>query len=104
MHALLRRQTEQIAALCRRHGVRRLEVFGSALREDFDDAESDVDLMVEFDDARAGPGLEPHFDLKADLEALLGRRVDLIELRAMDNTRLRRLIERAKVPVYATPA
>lgn len=49
MHPEVLRHREAIAALCRRHGVARLEVFGSAARgEDFDPARSDADFLVEF--------------------------------------------------------
>ena len=104
MYTLLTHRRDQIAALCRRFGARRLDVFGSALRDDFDTATSDVDLVVEFDEEVAGPGLQPYFGLKAELEALLARPVDLVEMAAMENTRLRRLIERSRVPLYAAPA
>jgi len=41
---------EQVAALCRRAGARRLDLFGSAARDEFDPASSDLDFLVEFDD------------------------------------------------------
>jgi predicted nucleotidyltransferase len=47
MHSLIENSRSQIAEVCRRYGVDRLEVFGSLLREDFDDDhESDVDPCV----------------------------------------------------------
>jgi predicted nucleotidyltransferase len=97
-------QRSRIAELCRLYGVRRLDVFGSALRADFDPAASDIDLVVEFDPAHGGSALHRYFDLKSDLESLFGRPVDLVELGAMPDTRLKRSIERAKFPVYATTA
>jgi len=103
MHPLITSRRTAIDALCHQYRVRRLDVFGSALRDDFDDATSDVDLVVEFDAGAARDGLQSYFGLKADLEALLARPVDLVELGGMENTRLRRLIERSKVPLYATP-
>jgi len=65
---------EQVAALCRRYHVRRLALFGSVLRDDFG-PESDVDVLVEFEQGRT-PGLG-FFRLEGELAALLGRRVDL---------------------------
>ena len=65
---------EAIAEFCRRNGVRRLSIFGSAIRDDFTPG-SDVDVLVEFQ-----PGRTPGFalvDLQDELSALLGRRVDL---------------------------
>jgi hypothetical protein len=104
MHPLIESNRETIAALCRQYGVRRLEAFGSILRDDFDTHSSDVDLVVEFAPASTGGGFRQYFDLKSKLEALFGRRVDLVELSAMESTRLKRIIERSKVPVYATAA
>lgn len=45
----------EVAAFCRRHGIRRLAVFGSALRDDFG-PHSDIDVLVEFESGRT-PGL-----------------------------------------------
>jgi predicted nucleotidyltransferase len=104
MHPLIETHREQIAALCRKYGVRRLEVFGSILRDDFDADSSDVDVVVEFAPRPAGGGFRQYFDLKSKLENLFGRPVDLVELHAMESMRLKRLIERSMVPVYAAPA
>jgi predicted nucleotidyltransferase len=104
MHPLIEANREEIAELARRYGVRRLEVFGSILRGDFDESSSDIDMVVEFKPRSGGGGLRQYFDLKARLEALLRRPVDLLELGAMENTRLKRIIERAKTPIYAAPA
>lgn len=104
MHSLIENSRPQIAALCRKYGVRRLEVFGSLLREDFDArGNSDVDVVVEFDPEFSGSPLRRYFDLKRDLESLFGRAVDIVEIDAMPDTRLKRIIERTKVPVYAAP-
>ena len=104
MHPLIDSHLEQIAALCQQYGVRRLEVFGSVLRDDFDEGTSDVDVVVEFALRGAGSGFRQYFELKSKLERLLGRPVDLVELSAMESTRLKRIIERSMVPVYAAPA
>jgi predicted nucleotidyltransferase len=67
---------EQLAAPCRANHVRRLEVFGSVLRDDFRD-ESDIDLLVEFESG-AEVGFLALGALRRQLEALMGRRVDLV--------------------------
>ncbi len=77
------------------HGVSRLEVFGSIVREDFDEKRSDVDILVEFDPAAAA-SFDNFLDLKESLEALFRRPVDLIELRAVRNRRLRHYIEQSR--------
>ena len=67
---------DQIAAFCREHGITRLAIFGSALRESFG-PDSDVDLLVEFDPERI-PTLFDIAGMEQELSALFGgRRVDL---------------------------
>ena len=75
---------EAIALACRARGVTRLAVFGSATSDRFDTILSDVDFLVEF-----APGADDafgaYFGLKEDLEALLGRPVDLVMANAVHN-------------------
>jgi predicted nucleotidyltransferase len=66
--------TDALAAICRRHAVSRLSAFGSVLRDDFR-AESDIDLLVEFEAGRT-PGFG-FFSLQEELTRLFGRPVDL---------------------------
>ncbi|HSP55695.1 MAG TPA: nucleotidyltransferase family protein [Dehalococcoidia bacterium] len=63
-----------LAGFCRRHHIRRLALFGSVLRGDFE-PESDVDVLVEFDSGHT-PGYA-FFDMQDELSDLLGRDVDL---------------------------
>ena len=66
--------SDKIAAFCRRHRIRRLELFGSVLRDDFQ-PESDVDVLVEFEAGHV-PGLA-FFSMEAELSEILGKKVDL---------------------------
>ena len=66
---------EKIAEFCRRNHIRRLSLFGSALRGDFG-PESDIDLLVEFDPDHI-PGLIRLAGMENELSAILGRKVDL---------------------------
>ena len=66
---------EKIAGFCRARGIRKLSLFGSVLREDFDPARSDVDVLVEFIPGRT-PGWE-FFGWGEDLAPVIGRAVDL---------------------------
>jgi predicted nucleotidyltransferase len=102
--SLILARGREIAALCRRYGVRQLALFGSILRPDFDSISSDVDVVVEFGPPRETSVARQYFDFKRDLELLLDRPVDLVELGAMEDGRLRRIIERTKVPIYAAAA
>jgi uncharacterized protein len=98
------RHAAAIVALCGRYGVRRLAIFGSVLREDFDPAASDLDFAVEFAPPAERSAAHQYFDFKAELEALLGHAVDLVELHALPEGTLKRIIEESQVPLYAEAA
>ena len=66
---------EEIAAFCRKWGIRRLSFFGSIVRDDFDPERSDVDVLVEFEPGQT-PGFA-FFSMQDELSEILGRRVDL---------------------------
>lgn len=100
MHPLIENNRNAIAELCRRHGVHRLEAFGSILRSDFDAQQSDVDVLVEFQ-PEVADSFTNFLDLKEALEALFERPVDLVEGRAIRNRRLRYHIDQSKTPIYA---
>ena len=103
MHRLISENREAIAALCKRFGVNRLEVFGSAARgSDFDATLSDADFLVEFQrGGKLGP-LEEFFEFRNELSALLHRPVDLVEPGAVKNPYVARGINRARELVYGT--
>lgn len=89
----------EIAKLCKRLRVKRLDIFGSATTEAFGPV-SDVDVLVEFD--RRGDGLfDRYFDLKEGLEQVLSRDVDLITEGFIRNPYFRQEIERTRRSVYA---
>ena len=73
-HIKIELPKEKIADFCRRHHIRKLAVFGSALREDFR-PDSDLDVLVEFDPDYT-PGLA-FFGMEQELSEVLGRKVDL---------------------------
>jgi predicted nucleotidyltransferase len=92
---------EELLAVCRRFYVRRLDLFGSAARGDFDPEHSDFDFIVEFDRSAPQHPFDAYFGLKEALEALLGGKVDLVELSAVRNPYLRASIEQSGENVYA---
>ena len=101
MHPAIAQHRAGIAAICLRHHIHRLEVFGSAARaDDFNPASSDADFLIEFA-ADAQPGLDAFFGAKADLEQLLGRTVDLVEPGAVRNPYVLASINRHRETVYA---
>jgi predicted nucleotidyltransferase len=89
-----------LAEQCRRFGVRRLEVFGSATRGDFDPETSDVDFIVSFSDKTPGTYADRYLDFAAAIEQLLGRKIDLLTERCIRNPYFRREVEAARQIVY----
>ena len=81
----VRLPTEQIAAFCERWGVAEFALFGSVLRDDFK-PDSDIDVLVRFRQ-EATPSLFTLVRMEAELAALMGRRVDLVEREAVEQSR-----------------
>ena len=101
MIELIRRHRQQIAEICRRHRIRRLEVFGSAATGDFDPASSDIDFIAEFADTDARPGLlSRYLSLAEQLEGILGRKVDLLTPSSIRNIYFRKTVDASRELVY----
>jgi predicted nucleotidyltransferase len=82
----VKQRLDEVRALCRRFGVARLELFGSATQPtQFDPADSDLDFLVEFGVLPPGGNADAYFGLKEALEGLFGRPVDLVMTRAIRN-------------------
>ena len=87
-----------LVEICRRYGVRELSLFGSAVREEMVPG-SDIDVMVEFE-ASARVGLLKFESLNEDLEALVGRKIDLVTKRGLKAWIRPHVLKEARV-VYA---
>ena len=88
---------EKIAEFCRARGIRKLSLFGSVLREDFDPARSDVDVLAEFE-----PGVRPglkFFGYGEELAEVIGRKVDFNTAEWLSKY-FREDVIREAVPVY----
>ncbi|MGH1522731.1 nucleotidyltransferase family protein [Leifsonia sp. L25] len=75
---------QAIGRACEAHGVRRLRIFGSVLSTNFDADKSDVDFLVDFLPGRGGL-FHDYFELKEELERIVGRGVDLVDAGAVRN-------------------
>lgn len=73
---------DRIREICRRHAVRELLLFGSALTNSMR-PDSDVDLLVEFEDDAQPITFDGYFALKEEQEAAVGRPVDLVRKRPL---------------------
>jgi hypothetical protein len=92
----------ELTTLCKRFGVARLEVFGSAASdEEFDPRTSDLDFIVEFRaDQDLGPWMENYFAFRESLAALFGSPVDLVMSSAMKNPYFIREVNRSRRLLY----
>ncbi len=102
MIEMIQRHQTEIAAICRRQGIQRLDVFGSAATGPFDAQSSDVDFIAEFDTtAFSGSLLDRYLELATRLEALLGTAVDIITPNSMRNPYFRESVNASRQTVYA---
>lgn len=93
---------ERIAEFCRKWRIRELSLFGSALSDDFRD-DSDVDLLVVFEDAQRdfGPWMIELTEMEEELQSIFGRPVDLIEKKLVRNPFRRHHILTTRRIIYA---
>lgn len=101
MYEMTQEQRARFEQLCRRYHVSRIDLFGSAARDDFDPERSDLDFLVEFQSDAPGGALDTYFGFKESLEELFGRAVDLVEDGAIRNPYLIASINQSREPMYA---
>lgn len=75
---------DEIAAFCEKWLIVELSLFGSVLRDDFR-PDSDVDVMVSFAPS-AEPSLFDHAEMQDELEALFGRKIDLVTRHGIESS------------------
>jgi predicted nucleotidyltransferase len=97
--SIIDRNIEKIKALCSKHKVSRLFVFGSVLTDSYNQS-SDIDFVVDFSDVDIYNYADNYFDLKTSLENLLNRQIDLLEEKAINNPYLRKSIDSSKKLIY----
>jgi len=88
-----------ITELCKTHKVKSLYAFGSVLTEKFH-KESDVDLIVDFENLPIEDYIDNYFDLKFSLEDIFKRPVDLLEEKAIKNPYFKQNVNQQKQLVY----
>ncbi|MXY32589.1 MAG: DNA polymerase III subunit beta [Boseongicola sp. SB0664_bin_43] len=101
MHAEVESRKDEIAEICRRCGVRRLDLFGSAARgTGFDPGTGDADFLVDFQGELPHNMLRCFTDLEFGLAGALGRRVDVASMGAIGNKRMQALVDRSPETVH----
>lgn len=97
--SLIESNIKRIKALCRKHKVVQLFVFGSVLTDQFNE-ESDIDFVVNFDKEHITDYFDNYFNLKYALEDLFKRKVDLLEEQTIRNPYLKKSVDETKTLIY----
>lgn len=91
----------EINRLCLQFHVKKLELFGSAISDRFDEKSSDIDFLVEFKELQAGQYADSYFGLLEAIKKLLGRNVDIVMIKAIKNRYFLQKIDRNRKVLYA---
>lgn len=102
MNPLIEAHRDELTVACREFQVDRLEAFGSVVRDDFDPARSDLDLIVRFRSPGEPGYADRYLGLAERLERIFARPVDLLTERSIRNPILRRSIQPERVVIYGS--
>jgi predicted nucleotidyltransferase len=98
---IIEKHLSEIQQICLRFNVSKLEVFGSALSENFNQTSSDIDFLVEFKPLKQGQNANVYFGLLETIKKLLGRDVDLVMTKAIKNPYFLQEINNKRQVLYA---
>lgn len=96
---LIESNIDKLVDLCKKHKVAKLFAFGSIITDRFN-KDSDIDLVVDFEEVDLDDYADNYFDLKFSLEALFKREVDLLEEKAIKNPFFRKSVDAKKKLIY----
>ena len=100
MITLIANNNEQLAKICRRHHVKRLDLFGSATTDNFNPDDSDLDFLVDYLPLSPAKHADAYFGLLQDLQTLFNCEIDLIEDKAIQNPYFRQTVDQTRQPIY----
>jgi predicted nucleotidyltransferase len=96
---IIKENINQLQRLCKQYHVLRLYVFGSILTNGFN-KNSDIDIIVDFDNVDLFEYADNYFDFKYSLQDLFQKEVDLIESKAITNPYFKKNIDKTKQLIY----
>jgi uncharacterized protein len=102
MLLLIEDKQRRLEELCRKHYVKRLELFGSATGNSFNPQNSDFDFLVVFEPSTPAEHAKRYFSLLSALRELLNRKVDLVEYMAIRNPYFKKSVDLSKVTIYGS--
>ena len=100
MNHLIEEKRKELERVCRRHGVQRIELFGSGSGPSFDPDHSDQAFLVTFRELGFNQYADAYFGLLEDLQRLFQRPVDLVVPSAIQNPYYRQAVESTRTLIY----
>jgi len=101
MTPIIEQNKDSLIELCRKYHVASLEVFGSAVEDDFNEKTSDIDFLVQFDSSVRQNRFDNFFALLEQLQRLFKRPVDLVEPGGLRNPYFIESVNRTRRKIYA---
>jgi predicted nucleotidyltransferase len=100
MYSEIQNKLNDLIDICKKYNVLKLELFGSASNDRFNDS-SDLDFLIQLEQRPPVEYADAYFAVKDALEYLLNRPVDLVELKAIRNPYFLQAIEKERIVLYA---
>ena len=101
MNQLVERKLDDLTRLCEKFRVKRLDLFGSAVSDEFDPETSDLDFLVSLQEMDFGEYADAYFGLLQGLQELFDRHIDLVMDSAIKNPYFRQELEKTRMLLYA---
>lgn len=101
MQAIIQNKQQAIKQLCIKYHVKKLEVFGSAVRDDFNPQNSDIDFLVEFTNKGIADYANSFFGLQTGLQNLFNTHIELVISSIIKNPYFLESIEQDRTYLYA---
>ena len=101
MNQLVERKLDDLTRLCEKFRVKRLDLFGSAVSDEFDPETSDLDFLVFLQEMDFGEYADAYFGLLQGLHELFDRHIDLVMDSAIKNPYFRQELEKTRMLLYA---
>ena len=101
MNKIITHNQDALRQLCRQYHIKKLEVFGSVTRDDFDAEKSDIDFLVEFNPMDSASYADNYFNLHSALQQLFETSVELVVASTIKNPYFLESIEADRSFLYA---
>ena len=100
MYSVIKNNLYDVRQICKKYGVIKLELFGSAAKDSISEF-SDLDFLIQLEQRPPGEYADAYFAVKDALEDLLKKPNDLVELKTIRNPYFLQAIEKERIVLYA---